>query len=205
MASAVALHAGGRPPSLQQRTLRTLLHRDRSARWVSASVFGSQLNMPGTKAKPLGMTSICAPNRETNLKVRHALGVTSDMGDVADLVAFDGETYRLNLFACHAFYPDVSRNSPSSSGEVICETPNNKLDKFTGTLFWRGSRYPLDNGKMLLRGCVLRNTEWCFGMVVFAGTPFFFAFFIIIIIIIFTSATLTQETVILFLQDIKPS
>lgn len=31
-----------------------------------------------------------APNRETNLKVRHALNVTSDMGDVADLMAFDG-------------------------------------------------------------------------------------------------------------------
>lgn len=25
---------------------------------------------------------------------------------------------------------------------------------------------------MLLRGCVLRNTEWCFGMVVFAGMSF---------------------------------
>lgn len=120
--------------------------------------------------------STWAPNRETNLKVRHALSVTSDMGDVADLVAFDGETCRLEMVACHAFYPDVSRNSPSSSGEVVCETPNNKLDKFTGTLSWRGSRYPLDNGKMLLRGCVLRNTEWCFGMVVFAGTPFFCIF-----------------------------
>uniref|UniRef100_A0A8C7ZEB2 Phospholipid-transporting ATPase n=1 Tax=Oryzias sinensis TaxID=183150 RepID=A0A8C7ZEB2_9TELE len=46
---------------------------------------------------------------------------------------------------------------------------NNKLDKFTGTLTWRGNKYSLDNGKMLLRGCILRNTEWCFGMVIFAG------------------------------------
>lgn len=145
---------------------------------------------------------MCAPNRETNLKVRHALSVTSDMGDVAGLTAFDGETYPLHLFASHAFCPEVSPNSPSSSGEVICETPNNKLDAFTGTLCWRGSRYPLDNGKLLLRGCVLRNTQWCFGMVVFAGTPLL-AF--IIIIIIFTSATLTQETAILLLQDSKPS
>lgn len=57
----------------------------------------------------------------------------------------------------------------SYSGEVICEPPNNKLDKFTGTLYWRDNKYPLDNEKMLLRGCVLRNTDWCFGMVVFAG------------------------------------
>lgn len=63
-----------------------------------------------------------------------------------------------------------------SSGEVVCEPPNNKLDKFTGTLYWGGNKYPLDNDKMLLRGCVLRNTEWCFGMVIFAGMIFKFFF-----------------------------
>uniref|UniRef100_A0A671W458 Phospholipid-transporting ATPase n=1 Tax=Sparus aurata TaxID=8175 RepID=A0A671W458_SPAAU len=80
---------------------------------------------------------------ETNLKVRQALTVTSDLGDITKLMNFDGE--------------------------VICEPPNNKLDKFTGTLYWRDNKYPLDNDNMLLRGCVLRNTEWCFGMVIFAG------------------------------------
>uniref|UniRef100_A0A8C2KZR6 Phospholipid-transporting ATPase n=1 Tax=Cyprinus carpio TaxID=7962 RepID=A0A8C2KZR6_CYPCA len=81
---------------------------------------------------------------ETNLKVRQALTVTSDLGDdVAKLADF--------------------------SGEVICEPPNNKLDKFTGTLCWKDNKYSLDNEKMLLRGCVLRNTEWCFGLVIFAG------------------------------------
>uniref|UniRef100_A0A669EA79 Phospholipid-transporting ATPase n=1 Tax=Oreochromis niloticus TaxID=8128 RepID=A0A669EA79_ORENI len=81
---------------------------------------------------------------ETNLKVRQALTVTSDLGDISKLMDFDGE--------------------------VICEPPNNKLDRFTGTLYWKGNKYPLDNEKMLLRGCVLRNTEWCFGMVIFAGS-----------------------------------
>ncbi|XP_041692766.1 phospholipid-transporting ATPase ID isoform X1 [Coregonus clupeaformis] len=81
---------------------------------------------------------------ETNLKVRQALTVTSDLGaDIAKLADFNGE--------------------------VICEPPNNKLDRFTGTLYWRDNKYPLDNEKMLLRGCVLRNTDWCFGMVIFAG------------------------------------
>ncbi|KAK3525638.1 hypothetical protein QTP70_002547 [Hemibagrus guttatus] len=81
---------------------------------------------------------------ETNLKVRQALTVTSDLGaDVAKLAEFDGE--------------------------VICEPPNNKLDRFTGTLYWKDNKYPLDNEKMLLRGCMLRNTEWCFGLVIFAG------------------------------------
>lgn len=66
---------------------------------------------------------------------------------------------------------------PCPSGKVICEPPNNKLDKFTGTLYWRDNKYPLDNEKMLLRGCVLRNTEWCFGMVIFAGMMCLFSAF----------------------------
>lgn len=58
---------------------------------------------------------------------------------------------------------------PLHPGEVICEPPNNKLDKFGGTLYWKENKYPLSNQNMLLRGCVLRNTEWCFGLVIFAG------------------------------------
>ncbi|XP_072134331.1 phospholipid-transporting ATPase ID isoform X1 [Mobula birostris] len=81
---------------------------------------------------------------ETNLKVRQAPSITSVLGaDMSQLAEFDGE--------------------------ITCEPPNNKLDKFTGTLIWKGFKYPLDNEKMLLRGCVLRNTEWCFGLVIFAG------------------------------------
>ncbi|XP_058851086.1 probable phospholipid-transporting ATPase IM isoform X1 [Acipenser ruthenus] len=81
---------------------------------------------------------------ETNLKVRQALTVTSELGeDISKMAAFDGE--------------------------VVCEPPNNRLDRFTGTLFWKDEKHSLANDKMLLRGCVLRNTEWCFGMVIFAG------------------------------------
>ncbi|XP_074020549.1 phospholipid-transporting ATPase ID isoform X1 [Numenius arquata] len=80
---------------------------------------------------------------ETNMKVRQAIPVTSELGDTSKLARFDGE--------------------------VICEPPNNKLDKFGGTLYWKENKYPLSNQNMLLRGCVLRNTEWCFGLVIFAG------------------------------------
>uniref|UniRef100_A0A8C2P3A7 Phospholipid-transporting ATPase n=1 Tax=Capra hircus TaxID=9925 RepID=A0A8C2P3A7_CAPHI len=55
------------------------------------------------------------------------------------------------------------------TGIVVCEAPNNKLDKFTGVLSWNGSKHSLNNEKIILRGCVLRNTSWCFGMVIFAG------------------------------------
>ncbi|XP_042562980.1 phospholipid-transporting ATPase ID-like [Clupea harengus] len=81
---------------------------------------------------------------ETNLKVKQALTVTGDMGDsVTALAAFNGE--------------------------VRCEPPNNRLDRFAGTLSFSGQKYSLDNEKILLRGCTLRNTEWCFGLVIFGG------------------------------------
>ncbi|KAM3965408.1 ATPase phospholipid transporting 8B isoform 1-T3 [Aphomia sociella] len=81
---------------------------------------------------------------ETNLKCRQCLVETAAMGqDDAQLGAFDGV--------------------------IICETPNNLLNKFEGTLSWRDKHHSLDNDKILLRGCVLRNTSWCYGVVVFAG------------------------------------
>ncbi|RXN36240.1 phospholipid-transporting ATPase ID-like protein [Labeo rohita] len=79
---------------------------------------------------------------ETNLKVKQALTITGDLGnDIQRLAAFNGE--------------------------VRCEPPNNRLDKFTGTLTVGGETFALDNERILLRGCTLRNTEWCFGLVVF--------------------------------------
>ncbi|GFU69889.1 phospholipid-transporting ATPase ID [Trichonephila clavipes] len=58
---------------------------------------------------------------------------------------------------------------PSVDSDVICEPPNNNLSKFEGTLRWEGETYSLDNDKVLYRGCVLRNTRWCYGLVLFAG------------------------------------
>ncbi|XP_062873840.1 phospholipid-transporting ATPase ID [Trichomycterus rosablanca] len=81
---------------------------------------------------------------ETNLKVKQALTVTGDMGGSIEALA--------------AF-----------KGEVCCEPPNNRLDRFSGTLVWKGHKHPLDNQSVLLRGCTLRNTAWCFGLVLFAG------------------------------------
>jgi phospholipid-translocating ATPase len=54
-------------------------------------------------------------------------------------------------------------------GEIVCETPNNLLNKFEGTLTWKNKAFSLDNDKIILRGCVLRNTQWCYGVVIFAG------------------------------------
>lgn len=81
---------------------------------------------------------------ETNLKIKSCLPETAAMGEHENLLW-------------------------SFNGEIICEPPNNLLNKFEGTLIWRNQRFPLDNEKILLRGCVLRNTKWCYGLVIFAG------------------------------------
>uniref|UniRef100_A0A4W5KCD2 Phospholipid-transporting ATPase n=1 Tax=Hucho hucho TaxID=62062 RepID=A0A4W5KCD2_9TELE len=52
---------------------------------------------------------------------------------------------------------------------IVCEEPNNRLDKFTGTMRWRKDRFPLDLDNMILRGCRIRNTDVCHGLVIFAG------------------------------------
>ncbi|XP_041815772.1 phospholipid-transporting ATPase IC [Chelmon rostratus] len=52
---------------------------------------------------------------------------------------------------------------------IECEEPNNRLDKFTGAMLWQRERYPVNLDNMLLRGCKIRNTEECHGLVIFAG------------------------------------
>ncbi|XP_065059907.1 phospholipid-transporting ATPase ID-like isoform X2 [Rhopilema esculentum] len=81
---------------------------------------------------------------ETNLKVRQPLIETAALGD--DLIALS-----------------------NFRGEVTCEPPNNRLDKFQGKLEIGDEKCSLDNSNIVLRGCVLRNTEWVFGLVIFAG------------------------------------
>uniref|UniRef100_A0A1I7XHX0 P-type phospholipid transporter n=1 Tax=Heterorhabditis bacteriophora TaxID=37862 RepID=A0A1I7XHX0_HETBA len=72
---------------------------------------------------------------ETNLKTRGALADTAEMGDDLDAISrFDGE--------------------------IVCEAPNNKLDKFQGKLIWQGKEQAITNENILLRGCILKNTRW---------------------------------------------
>ncbi|XP_071965131.1 probable phospholipid-transporting ATPase IM isoform X2 [Antedon mediterranea] len=81
---------------------------------------------------------------ETNLKVKQALPETSPLGEDLD---------KLGNF----------------NGEVKCEAPNNRLDRYEGTLIWGEEKFALNNDQLLLRGCRIRNTQWCYGIVIFAG------------------------------------
>lgn len=54
-------------------------------------------------------------------------------------------------------------------GRVTCEEPNSRMHTFTGTLRWRGRTHALDTDQILLRGCRVRNTALCHGLVLYAG------------------------------------
>ncbi|XP_071436509.1 phospholipid-transporting ATPase IC isoform X2 [Pithys albifrons albifrons] len=83
----------------------------------------------------------------------------------------DGETNLKFKMALEVTHRQLQEESALASfdGLIECEEPNNRLDKFTGILFWRNSSYSLDADKILLRGCKIRNTDFCHGMVIFAG------------------------------------
>ncbi|XP_026536904.1 phospholipid-transporting ATPase IK [Notechis scutatus] len=83
----------------------------------------------------------------------------------------DGETnlkYRQALLETHEQLTSTE-NMAAFDGEVVCEEPNSRLHNFIGTLEWHGEKYPLDCEKILLRGCRVRNTEVCYGLVIYAG------------------------------------
>lgn len=81
---------------------------------------------------------------ETNLKCRQPLPETAELGDDEDQLS------KIKM-------------------EMSCEPPNNRLDKFKGKLVYKDTLYPLDNENVILRGCVLRNTQWVYGAVVYTG------------------------------------
>ncbi|XP_016053287.1 PREDICTED: phospholipid-transporting ATPase IK-like [Miniopterus natalensis] len=83
----------------------------------------------------------------------------------------DGETnlkYRQALIMTHRELKNV-KSMASFQGTVVCEEPNSRMHYFTGRLEWEGKKYPLDSGNILLRGCKIRNTDTCYGMVIYAG------------------------------------
>lgn len=77
---------------------------------------------------------------ETNLKLKHALEITSDEESIKNFRAV-----------------------------VKCEDPNEHLYSFVGTLHFEGKQYALSPQQILLRDSKLKNTEYVHGVVVFTG------------------------------------
>ncbi|XP_075708420.1 phospholipid-transporting ATPase IK [Rhinoderma darwinii] len=81
---------------------------------------------------------------ETNLKFKQAIMVTHKILCTTEaLMAFDGK--------------------------VVCEEANSNMHSFIGTLEWKGEKYSLNNDCFLLRGSKIRNTKYCYGLVIYAG------------------------------------
>ncbi|XP_076977406.1 phospholipid-transporting ATPase IK isoform X2 [Tamandua tetradactyla] len=83
----------------------------------------------------------------------------------------DGETnlkFRQAPTITHHELTTIKRMA-SFQGKIVCEEPNSRMHDFVGCLEWKGKKYPLDSGNILLRGCKIRNTDTCYGLVIYAG------------------------------------
>ena len=85
----------------------------------------------------------CNLDGETNLKVRQAIPATAEFQS-----------------------PDVLQNFNCT---IKCDDINNLLYTFNGCMEFNSQQYSLDNKQVLLRGCILRNTNYAIGAVVYTG------------------------------------
>ncbi|XP_077889089.1 phospholipid-transporting ATPase IK isoform X3 [Ictidomys tridecemlineatus] len=91
-----------------------------------------------------------------------------------ETVDIDGETnlkFRQALPATHEELTSTRKMAAFqvATGTVFCEEPNSRMHQFVGILEWNSKKYPLDIGNLLLRGCRVRNTDTCYGLVIYAG------------------------------------
>jgi len=83
----------------------------------------------------------------------------------------DGET---NLKQRQSREETVQLREPNTlhmltGAQIKCETPNNRIHTFEGTLYWGSQVLRLEPKQVLLRGCCLRNTHEALGVVIFTG------------------------------------
>ncbi|NWS06057.1 AT8B1 ATPase, partial [Motacilla alba] len=127
----------------------------------------------GTKWKDIKVGDVVRLKKNTFVPADILLLSSSEPNSLCyvETAELDGETnlkFKMALEVTHRHLQEESALA-DFDGLVECEEPNNRLDKFTGTLSWRNSNYSLDADKILLRGCKIRNTDFCPGMVIFAG------------------------------------
>ncbi|XP_011297606.1 probable phospholipid-transporting ATPase IA isoform X1 [Fopius arisanus] len=99
-----------------------------------------------SSSEPQGMSFIETANLdgETNLKIRQAHQETAMLLDTVELMNF--------------------------KANIQCEPPNRHLYEFMGVLRETNKQHvALGPDQLLLRGAILRNTRWAFGVVVYTG------------------------------------
>ncbi|KAF0723157.1 putative phospholipid-transporting ATPase IA isoform X1, partial [Aphis craccivora] len=81
---------------------------------------------------------------EHNLKIKQCVKETSCCKEIKDLIALNGI--------------------------IECELPNKLFYNFLGRLkIMNKNPIPLDNKQFLLRGSILRNSKWIYGVVIYSG------------------------------------
>ncbi|KAI3669168.1 hypothetical protein L6452_40394 [Arctium lappa] len=95
---------------------------------------------------------------------------TSDPTGVAyvQTINLDGES---NLKTRYAKRETLSRvpEKDMISGLINCEKPNRNIYGFQANMEIDGKRVSLGPSNIVLRGCVLKNTDWAVGVAVYAG------------------------------------
>lgn len=112
---------------------------------VNNSFFPADLAVLAS-SEPQGMGFIETANLdgETNLKIRQALQGTAWINNVGDLKQL--------------------------KGTIECEQPNKHLYEFNGVMKQQSQApTPLGPDQILLRGAILRNTAWIYGIVIYTG------------------------------------
>nr|XP_026696286.1 probable phospholipid-transporting ATPase IA isoform X1 [Ciona intestinalis] len=112
---------------------------------VSGKFFPADLILLSS-SEPQAMCYIETANLdgETNLKIRQGIPATSEIQSSEDLLQLHGM--------------------------IECESPNRHLYSFNGSIKLNEDRLlPLGPDQILLRGAMLRNTKWIFGVVVYTG------------------------------------
>lgn len=85
--------------------------------------------------------------------------------------SLDGET-NLKLRHTQKDVLEDKRNKGNSfAGKILSENPNNDIHKYFGKISLGGGDnfHPLEADHVVYRGCMLRNTEWIEGIVIFSG------------------------------------
>jgi magnesium-transporting ATPase (P-type) len=89
-----------------------------------------------------------------------------------DTAAIDGET-NLKQKSIPACFLNCTKPEEASF-ELQCDPPNDDIYHFRGRILLSTgtNAYPCDNNNFLLRGCVLRITDYVDGLIVYAGKFF---------------------------------
>lgn len=87
-----------------------------------------------------------------------------------DTCNLDGETNLKQRMVAPGFKDKLDFNPLKFKSSVEVERPSTKIYRFTGTLSHPdGTRVPLNSENLLLRECMVKNTDYVEGIVVYAG------------------------------------